>query len=438
MLLNNYKLVLTSIFLLSSLCLFLLTVFIENSSVFSLFLRLKGAVEAIPLIFIGILLFVLSTKGRVKKYDALCIYLICFLVLAFVSIIVGGAIGSSLKYIISDTVRLAVSFSVLFYCVFSVSTLKSKEKFITDAIEALFILNIVMILYKVTLLFNGTFYGGGSNQYILSPFLFFLFYSSLVTKVNFVGITKKMAKIFLIVGIALTILSFKRQFWLILMLSLSFCLLFYSRRIRSFYFLLLFILLSAAFVYLNPGIIDLMMQRLEYTFSNNTSSGLDRSTYERVAEVKSALDTIGYDIQILEYIFGRGAGAEFSAAEGVSFIKDSTGSEVGLYHHIHNMYVILFFRYGIVGLMLFIVPVLYFVFKLLRFLKFNKVMIKNAKAYKYYILFIAATLELSLGLISGIASNSYYGSIFFSLWIIIAYYSLNISRFYLEHNEHTH
>ena len=70
----------------------------------------------------------------------------------------------------------------------------------------------------------------------------------------------------------------------------------------------------------------------------------------RVVEVKSTLGTYRESQNVLDFIVGFGNGAEFyapSAALGM-------GSTPGYKHHIHNGYISLFFRMGILGLTFFL------------------------------------------------------------------------------------
>ncbi|RZG03148.1 hypothetical protein EXT48_14185 [Pseudoalteromonas sp. CO348] len=405
--------------------LFLITIFVHNKGVFSFLLMFRAFIELIPLLILSLVFF--SKNKKIGGDRFLCGLFFSCILLLFVSIFIGRAGGSDFKYILSDSVRYLISFVFIIYALSHVRTTHDKEKLVDNIIAFLFFYTLLAMIGKVILLFLGERYGAGLNQFLLFPFLIFTLLYGVISKENVIfNINKKWLLLFLVVGILLSILSFKREYWVVLVLSLGFAF-YYVRRYSSAYFYFFILAIGGAGIaYLNQGMLFSLVDRLQYTFSGQ--SGLDSSSFERIAEIKGAMSTLGENVGAIEYLIGLGVGAEFNAHPEFPLIKDSTGSQSGSYHHIHNMYVLILFRNGIVGLFLFVLPVLAVIWNAFKASFEIKRRCLSSNHLKYNIFLVGVALQLFTGLISGISSNSFYGSFFFGIWIVFAFTILDLIK----------
>jgi O-antigen ligase len=405
---------------LSVLLLYLISVFILNKTLFSILLLLKAVVELVPLCFV--FLFSFYNKKTIKG-EPVIIYWLFFVVLtAVISVLIGFSGGGAFKYLLGDTVRFFISFIAFFAFYISWEPIVHNQNEKLDLfINFIFFYIVLSIIGKILLLSQGYTYGAGLNQFNLFPFVFFVLSMILIFGYAAIyNVGKGKVFLFLLVGIVLTILSFKREFWFLMAITALITFAYSFKRKSSYYFLVLFIISTLLFVFFNPSIVENVVYRFEYTFRGD--KGLDSSSFERLAEIKGAISRFG-EVPLVDYMIGYGAGAEFLPVNGYSMIKDSTGSEIGSYHHIHSMYMIILFRYGLLGLMVFLLPVFFVFYKLTTVYRSQIDTIYSTKAK---VIYVAVCIQLFTMLISGVSSNSLYGNFFYGVWLAVAFLSYKL------------
>lgn len=397
----------------------------RNKGVFSFLLMFRAFIELIPLLVLSLVFF--SKNKKIAGDGFLCSLVFSSILLLFVSIFIGAANSAAFKYILSDSVRYLISFVFIIYTLSHVRTISDKQALVDNIIAFLFFYTSLAMIGKVILLLLGERYGAGLNQFLLFPFLIFTLLYGLISKENFIfNIKKKWLLLFLVIGIILSVLSFKREYWAVLILSLAFSFYYIRRYSTAYLYLFILIIGGVGVAYLNQEMLFSLVNRLQYTFSGQ--SGLDSSSFERVAEIKGSINVLGENFGYIDYIVGLGVGAEFNAHPDFPLIKDSTGSQSGSYHHIHNMYVLILFRNGIVGLFLFIAPVLAVIWSSFRASFEIKKGGVNSNYLKYNVYLVGVALQLFTGLISGISSNSFYGSFFYGIWVVFAFIILDLIK----------
>lgn len=115
----------------------------------------------------------------------------------------------------------------------------------------------------------------------------------------------------------------------------------------------------------------IVQRRIEYTL--NAESGIDRSSWTRIAELESVWGRIRQDGGWWTLLTGMGSGAEFERLDELARVtaeagKDGGGSRIGWVHQIHNTYASVVFRYGGIALLLLCVGFLFVVLNAWRFL----------------------------------------------------------------------
>ena len=129
---------------------------------------------------------------------------------------------------------------------------------------------ILISITKILLLLSGHFYGGGAHQFMMPPFLLFILVAAMsVNKKNeepfFNGLSNGMLNIvFLLVGIVLTVLSLKRENWIIMILTLFFAYLATNKNKKGNYFFLSLIISALIYLSFSPDLLAIIIQRYEY------------------------------------------------------------------------------------------------------------------------------------------------------------------------------
>ena len=384
-----------------------------NTSVVRIMLIVQGVVAVLPFILIFFFTFFYSIRRTVTSRVIFLWCLTCFLYLLS-SMVLGWSNGNSVKYILGDTFRFLIPVLIIYCCTLHLTSLDI-NKSLNMYIRTLLFYFILISITKILLLLSGHFYGGGAHQFMMPPFLLFILVAAMsVNKKNeepfFNGLSNGMLNIvFLLVGIVLTVLSLKRENWIIMILTLFFAYLATNKNKKVNYFFLSLIISALIYLSFSPDLLAIIIQRYDYTFSDNSGHGMDRSSFERIAEVKGALYSMFNHFPIGEFLFGLGSGAEFSLAPYYNSVKDSTGSSLGQYHHIHNMYMVVFFRFGVIGIILLLFPVLYLT------IQYHK----SNFCSKHKVVCQACLVSLIMMLVAGIPANSMYGSFFYGVIIVI-------------------
>ncbi|EGQ9822873.1 hypothetical protein FV767_18040 [Vibrio parahaemolyticus] len=398
----------------------------SNKSIVGPLLIAQGVMSVVP--FVLLIIYKLKKINKIpKKIKFYYFWVLAMVIYTVVAMIVGISAENSYRYILGDAFRFVIPVFVVAGFILSTPSIY-KEKQFNDAFEGLFKLavfyNFLMLFAKVLLVFNGSFYGGGANQYFIHHFLLIVMFFSIISHGELGFLARPLSKkviysVFVLCGIIFTILSFKREFWFLLILTLFFILFLSISNKRS---LLLFsAIISSILIYVvnSPDLVELIYNRFMYTFNGSGGNGIDKSSFERISEIKGAIATMHNDFPVGEVFFGRGAGAEFTLVEYFGSVKESTGSKLGYYHHIHNMFVVIYFRFGLIGLALYFLPFLYGMF----FYFLNKRFLSISQS----VVLLACNIQLLIMIISGLAANSMYGSVYFgfvlSVMVLVTLYS---------------
>ncbi|MBD3183957.1 hypothetical protein GF312_16855 [Candidatus Poribacteria bacterium] len=317
-------------------------------------LRIYGLFSGIILlIFTAFLFGRFCLKGKhIFRFYPFDKYIIILLLLDFTALMVGLIRRNDMIFLIGDTYKFLV-IPLAYFC--TTQSLKSK-----DAVK-LFLF--IIILETVTTMGSFAYYllrlVSGSYQrspiHSISVLAFVFFMVSLTSK-------KSISYLFLTVVIGITaLLSGARTLWIQLLLC-PLVIFLVMRKIvivkvlfrQAFVVMLITALISLAYGHILKDIagevtyrITKTMNLLETDQSINPTISSDR----RVVEVKASLGTMFDSPNILNVLLGFGNGAEFyapSAALGM-------GSAPGYKHHIHNGYVSLLFRMGLIGLLIFLI-----------------------------------------------------------------------------------
>lgn len=389
-----------------------LLVVLKGASITPFIIRVGGFSEIIPFVFVLICGIFFNDLG-VKKHFAFLYYLsFLTIIYALITVFLGLFSSYLFKYVFGDAFRYLLPYFGIISYVFFLKKDSEILQFFSILLKCLLFILFLKILAKLMLLVSGTFYGGGLNQFYIEPFLLtILLYGTLHNglSTNSFHISRKLCMFLLLISVFLVVLSFKRSYWILL---------FFVFVINSFYFnfkFKFFALVFTSFAFLfyffsDSYFVGLLIDRVMYTFNNSSSIGIDKSSFERLAEVKGVLFHISDNGYFLNYIFGMGSGAEFVQHPDYSLAKQSTGSKYGYFHHIHSMYFIILFRHGLIGLL----PLVFvFVFCILKFLPFRKL-----KCLETAVMFAVIVQLLSM-FISGISSNSAYGYGALSVFVIV-------------------
>lgn len=395
-----------------------LLTFISNKSFTSIAIRFGGVSELIPfllLLIVGILKYENNFSNLRKIFLYISIFACTY---GFISLVLGSFFNYSMIYTLGDTFRYLLPFIGIFCLLLSVNNQENSMYFIIFSIKSLIIITILKIILKIYLIINGVYYGGGLNQFYIEPFLVILLIYGALNK-GFVFYEFKLSRVFCIILLfsssIFLILSLKRSFWVIFLFSLFFYAVFFKKSLKIASFMLVVIFLSVFFLQDN-FFVELIISRFEYTFNTNSKIGLDKSSYERLAEIQGVMYTLSNDGYFLNYLFGMGSGAEFNADPVFPLNKSQSGTYPGYFHHIHNMYFLTIFRHGFIGLFFYLsIPVIMIWF----YFKRNYSLRSTHTA-----LVIASIIQVFTLLISGISSNSIYGYGGFSLYVSIFVFSI--------------
>lgn len=339
------------------------------------------------------------------------------------SALLGLVTAPRMSNVLLDLVRGISPFLVFLGLIASLSSAATYEKVQSDIIFPLFISLYGLIIAKTLLVFSGTYYGGGANQFAIPILTVIILIYSLIAPSAFqairIPLLPKKTKLFIFVLLAitliLTVFSLKREKWLVTLFAASSVILINLSKKNSI--TLLVLLAASSFTFLSligtGGQIDLLVQRFAYTFSGSAASGLDASSFERIAEIMGVLTTLGNDLGPFEYLTGHGNGAEYRMNPLFPFSDEGTGSAEGLFRHVHSMYFIILFRNGIIGLAIYTLPLLLQIWR-----DFSSLASRGKKPAPTS---LALSVYAMCILISGIPANSAYGSIFYGFFLALSY-----------------
>ena len=315
-------------------------------------LRIHGVISGLILLaFTGILFarFCLAGRSvfhfyRFEKY----LYLLLFVDLA--AFLIGLIRHNATVFLIGDTYKFSV-IPLAYFC--TTQTLKARD-------AGKLFLFIVILEAAVTLesfgfyavkLAMGTYERAPQHAISLLAFIFLM--TVLASKDRLSRRRRNIYSAMLVVIGLTAVLSQARTLWVQIFLC-PFILMLVERKtavVRAMFrpavvalFLLIPLLLGVSAIYHNV-VRDLGGRIAETATLVKTTL----SSTSRIVEAKAALSRYTESPKALNFVVGMGNGAEFYAPD----VALGMGSSPGYKHHIHNGYVSLFFRMGVVGLIFF-------------------------------------------------------------------------------------
>lgn len=320
-----------------------------------------------------------------------------------------------------DLLRAMSPFLVFFTLLFSINS-KSSRSAVGDFISLIFIHVYFLAFAKILLLANGMYYGGGANQFAIPVVVISILLVLLAAPRGGVGVAiphvpnSTLARVLLLgLILVLTGLSLKREQWFITLIAVFLTLLMTAKKKGTLPLVIFLCVFSGItlFVFAQQGVVEVLINRFQYTFSGSQASQLDRSSFERVAEIQGVLYSLGNEIGFIEYVLGHGNGAEYRLHPDYPSVKLSTGSEIGLFRHVHSMYFILLLRNGLLGLVLYLLPIVLFLWYSMVRGAFSKSPIAGLN--------VAMVVGAVCILISGFPANSAYGSMMYGFFLCIIF-----------------
>lgn len=360
-------------------------------------LRVHGVIAGSMLLIFACILFARFCLAgqRIFELHKFEKYLFLLLLVDLMAFMIGLIRRNALVFLIGDTYKFAV-IPLAYFC--TTQTLESGDA------KRLFLF--IVILETVVTLESFSVYAvrlamgiyERTPEHTISLLAFIFFMVALTSEDRLSSRRRNLYSVMLVMIGITAILSRARTLWVQVLLC-PFILLLIQKRtivIRSMFrpaafalvLLIPFLLLVGAVFH---NVASELGLRISETFellwaTEQTSTAL--SGDRRIVETKAALGTYLESPNVLNLIVGMGNGAEFyapSAALGM-------GSKPGYKHHIHNGYVSIFFRMGVVGLTLFLI----FTFSMLRsmyvFIKHHDQELVISRAIFVY--FVATLMEL--------------------------------------------
>jgi len=321
-------------------------------------LRMHGAISGfILLAFTGILFarFCLAGKSvfpvyRFEKY----LYLLLFV--NFTAFLIGLIRRNATVFLIGDTYKFSV-IPLAYFC--TTQTLKARDArklflFIVILEAAITLESFGLYVVKLAM---GAYERAPQHAISLLTFIFLL---AALASGNRLSRRRRNVYSVMLAIIGLTaILSQARTLWVQILLC-PFILLLVERKtavlksiLRPVAFaLILLIPFLLGIGAIHHDVVRDLGQRITETVTLVKATGQiapTLSSTSRIVETKAALSRYTESPNVLDFVVGMGNGAEFYAPK----VALGMGSKPGYKHHIHNGYVSLFFRMGIVGLIFF-------------------------------------------------------------------------------------
>ena len=148
------------------------------------------------------------------------------------------------------------------------------------------------------------------------------------------------------------LLSLKRSSWLLLLVFLSG----QVKNLKHVFFVFVALII---FMFTLKGTLlwSSLETRFMYTLAALNGDGNEGSISKRVLEYESVMNE---HRSFVNYLFGLGGGAGYSGN-----FKNNNINCKGEYYHIHNMWILLFHRYGFIGTLIYVLLLLRLLFKFL-------------------------------------------------------------------------
>lgn len=294
------------------------------------------------------LLLRLVARGKTSRPDGLTMVLGGMIIWGGVTMLVGIARGNSIGYVLGDTYKLLLIPITYWVCVEMVSRSRQRQflwKFLIGSGLIVSIIGMLIQFYKFAV---GWPYRLGKDVDLFALSAFVLLYSSSSQK----GPKRLslLAVAFLVIG---AIVSLERRDWVFVVLVWLFATAIKKGwpRVRLIWLILIScVLLLLSFLFLKlalPGVLEgtvmRLEQRLAFTLEGDEP---DSSVGRRLDEIEYVAKEFK-DASPIYLIIGLGQGTEFYDP-----VSGKTGSRANLVHNVHNTYVSVIFRTGIIGLLL--------------------------------------------------------------------------------------
>lgn len=363
-------------------------------------------------------------RGVGAKYSLYFVYFV--LIYALVSVFIGLFLGNSFKYIVGDLFRYLI-YPITFLSLYGLYS-KRKKEFLHDYLYVSFLLAILMVIGKVVLVASGKLYGAGLNQFYPGNYIMVVLFGCLFFKTDLLRTNKLITFLFLTIVVILVVFSLKRTNWI----ALIFCFVLVSGILplwkKAIFISVVVLAILFFYKYMNDNyFIQQVIGRFMYSFNSSGTDELDSSSMQRIAEIKSALTVIN-EYPLITYLFGLGSGAEYQKVGMYSDILRNSGSKEHLVHHIHSFYFLMVFRYGVIGMLLYIMIPVLLLFKLV-FLMCGRILNIDGKIYC-----LALFSSISFAFVEAMKGNAFYGNINYAFVLIAAVFFVDFVRDKNEEN----
>jgi hypothetical protein len=293
-------------------------------------------------------LFRLIVRQKTSRLNGLTVILGATVVLGGVTMLVGIARGNSIGYVLGDTYKFALIPITYWVCVEVVSQPHQRQflwKFLMISGLVVSIVGMLIQFYKFAI---GWRYRLGKDVDLFALAAFVLLYLSSARKM-----TKRLSLLAIALLVIGAVVSLQRRDWLFVILVWGFAALIkkgWSRARLIWLTLISCVLLLLGFLFLRlalPGVLEgatmHLERRLAFTFEGDEP---DSSVGRRLDEIEYVVQEF-QDASPIYLLIGLGQGAEFYDP-----VSGKAGSQAELVHNIHNTYVSVIFRTGIIGLLL--------------------------------------------------------------------------------------
>jgi len=318
--------------------------------------RIRGVVTGAPfLAAAGVALLAMAVRSslpRVGTRERTLIFISFAVAASYIAILPPSILaGHNTGYIVGDLYRALLPCLVLL-CLLSIFSVNSAfaNNFVRQFVVAMVATAVIAGAWKARAVISGQFYGPGLNAYSISGFVLALGLLTLVEG-NTARKTKIVIAVLLFGGIVFSVLSLKRDVWMGL-IATAFLVGLAVRSKVSYSLWFLAFAAAATFAIISSGAASHIEARALYTLGGQ-SRIIDSSSAERVGEIAGSLHTFRRDGHAVQYLLGMGHGAEFQANPHFPLMHDQTGSRLFWFHHIHNTYALMAFRYGLIGIVSF-------------------------------------------------------------------------------------
>ena len=395
---------------------FCLAISLSSDNVLLIYLNL---LSVYIFIFIGFFMLIAHRfnvtdlrSGTTIGIMAACAYFVLWMFL-------GLLFGQNMRDAIGSTARALIPFLVFFIIYFVLNRSDDRILFVRGAAWIIIATISVGALGKLYLISQGKYYGAGLNQFSMGSFLFVLLAIFILFGKH--SRYKLLLLLYFISLVTLSVLSFKRGVWLVIFLSTIYvswiCWRIDKKKVVLPIILLLFLLLPL----INFTEIGVALVRRAFSTVSLENFTFDLSTGYRIAEISGALSKLNENI--FSYIFGYGPGAVYEDVSkfGLSVTNDSTAV-----FHIHSGIFLVLYRYGIVGLFLYFIPLVFLLMNSRKVL--NRM--RHQRPTKFFddrVLVMAFTCSALVMWPLGIVSNSFFGSAEYGLSLVSAYILLRFS-----------